>query len=259
MNADNLRLVGHNKMARQITLQLNKEGGYSRPVSEVVLQINDPFSVNKTGTLKHVNNLNPNHPEWLIVPTAQEIADGKIFTVDSNKLGISGYNEPYLSFRDGVLNLDLYVGLQTVSVTGAEGTDYLIGTGLNLLLEAYDSVIIGQEVYQLRKDMPTNGGTVVYLDKELKEDTSEVVFAERNNLKIFNDFRTKCIIGKSAYILLNTKRVPEKEQAILKVVRNKVVAEVAFEQTDYLLADRLLRENVDIGNYLRVLRGGEIW
>src|SRR5690606_7156347 len=165
MNADNLRLVGHNKMARQITLQLNKEGGYSRPVSEVVLQINDPFSVNKTGTLKHVNNLNPNHPEWLIVPTAQEIADGKIFTVDSNKLGISGYNEPYLSFRDGVLNLDLYVGLQTVSVTGAEGTDYLIGTGLNLLLEAYDSVIIGQEVYQLRKDMPTNGGTVVYLDK----------------------------------------------------------------------------------------------
>lgn len=161
MNTDNLRLVGHNKMARQITLQLNKEGGYSRPVSEVVLKINDPFSVNKTGTLKHVNELDPNHPEWLIVPTAQEIADGKVFTVDSYKLGVTDANSGMNSFRDGVLNLNLYVGLQTVSVTGVGGTDYLIGTGLNLLLEAYDSVIIGQEVYQLRKDMPTNGGTVV--------------------------------------------------------------------------------------------------
>src|SRR5690606_39826945 len=100
MNADNLRLVGHNKMARQITLQLNKEGGYSRPVQAVVLQINDAFSGNKTGTLKHVNNLNPNHPEWLIVPPAQELAEGTVFIVDSNKLGRSGYNEPYVSFRE---------------------------------------------------------------------------------------------------------------------------------------------------------------
>src|SRR5690606_18191019 len=138
MSKDNLRLVSSNNLARQISLQLNPEEPYTTPVTTVVLRVDNPFDTKKDGVVKYVNTFDSNHPEWLVIPTASQIGDGKVFDIDSNKLGISGYNEPYVSFRDGILDINCYVGLQTVSVTGAEGADYLIGTGLNLLLETYD-------------------------------------------------------------------------------------------------------------------------
>ena len=262
MSKDNLRLVSSNNLARQISLQLNPEEPYTTPVTTVVLRVDNPFDTKKNGVVKYVNTFDPNHPEWLVIPTASQIGDGKVFLIDSNKLGITGYDESYLSFRDGVLNLNLYVGLQTVSVTGDKDTNWLIGTGLETLLQNYDSVIIGSETYELRKDLPTNGGTVVYLDRYLEEDVTSVTFAERNNLKVFNDFKSKCIIAKSSALLgtdLYPNRTSDKEQAVLKVIRNKMAASILFEQEDYKGAERLLLENIEIGNHLRVLKGGQLW
>ena len=238
-------------MARQITLQYTSEESSSATVpTSVVLKIDNPFDTGFEGSTLYQG------------VEASNIGLGKVFDVNSNTLGLTDANSGVNSFRDGILNINFYVGLQTVSVTGDKDTNWLIGTGLETLLQNYDSVIIGSETYELRKDLPTNGGTVVYLDRDLNEDVTNVTFAERNNLKVFNDLRSKCIIAKSSALLgtdLYPNRTSDKEQAVLKVIRNKVAASILFEQEDYKGAERLLLENIEIGNHLRVLKGGQLW
>src|SRR5690606_36750273 len=97
----------------------------------------------------------------------------------------------------------------------------------------YDSVPIGDEVHTIDKSKDTNTGTVLYLDKDLSEGISEMTVAMRESTKVLSNLRTKKIIAKSAHILCNDYpssryRVLEKENGVLKVIKNKLASEVFF-------------------------------
>lgn len=191
-------------------------------------------------------------------PTASQICNGEVFEIDSNSLGFTKDDQGYYSFRDGIVEVDLHLGMDIVEVTGARGDFFVIGTGLQDVFDNYDSVLIGDKVYIIDKSKDTNAGTVLYFDKDLTEDISEMTVAIRENTKVLSNLRTKIIIAKSAHILSNDYpssryRVLEKENGVLKVIKNKLASEIFFERGDYSKADFMLRENVQIGNYLGVL------
>src|SRR5690606_6786002 len=175
-------------------------------------------------------------------PTASQIGNGRVFETDSNKLGITKDDQGYYSFRDGIVEVDLHLGMDIVEVTGTKGDFFVIGTGLQNVFDNYDSVLIGDEVYIIDKSKDTNAGTVLYFDKDLSEDISEMTVAIRESTKVLSNLRTKKIIAKSAHILSNDYpssryRVLEKENGVLKVIKNKLASEIFFEREDYSKAD----------------------
>lgn len=259
-----LKLIKHDTMTRQLTFQIKPEEAYPLQASIIVLEFDNPFGTGKDGVVRYQNTFDPQHPEYLTIPKAQEIGNGKVFTVDSHKLGLSTSEQGYSTFKDGVINVDAYVGQQSISVTGVKDTNYLVGTNLTEIATSFDAVIVGTDVYKIDKSKPTNAGTVLYLFEDLKSDVTSVTVAYRSNLKLYNNFRTKCLIGKSAHILTNDYSthydILEKERGVLKVIRNDIASRICFEQEDYEKAERLLKENIQIGLRLGILKSnGELW
>lgn len=252
-----LKFVKSELQSRIVTLQYTPDEG--KPVfnaSKVILSVNNPFPKGEDGKAVWVNQLSPTNPSWMIVPTAQQIGSGMVFSIDSHKLGVTEGDSPYQSFRDGVINIDIYVAGDTITVSGAKGNPYVTGTGLQTVLENYDAILIGDEVYKLDKSKGTNGSQILFLLSDLKTDVTSAQIAVRDNLKLFNSFRSQCILSKVASILSsqtyfrpnNTERV----NAVLKIITNLKASEIEFERREYQQADRLLRENVDIIKWLQV-------
>lgn len=244
MTFDNLEFIKNDTLARQISFK-DKSGGYlGRTVTQVILTVKNPFDTKKDGLAKW---------DSTTVPTHVQIKDGKVFEVDSQKLGLTTVNESYWSFRDGVLNWNYFAGFENVAVTGAKGDNFVIGVGFIPLLEkGYDSVIINGKPYAIDLSKPTNAGTVLYTFEPLESNATSVTFAERSNLKLRNNFRTKSAICKAAKSLVGSfrDRIVDKEIAVQKLIRNEMASKILFEQEDYDSSDKLLRENVQILNYL---------
>lgn len=240
-----LNFIKTDTMGRKWTFQLDKE---TSPVIKGVLLIKRPFE-KEDGVQVFDEDT---------TPSISEIGNGKVFDTDSNKLGITKDDQGYYSFRDGIVEAEFHLGFDEVFVTGSEGDFFAIGTGLQQVFDNFDSVLIGEDVFTIDKSKSTNAGTVLYFDKELPEDITSMVVSKRYSTKVLSNLRTKTIIAKSAHILSNDYpssryRILEKENGILKVIKNKIASEIFYEQEDFIKADFMLRENVQIGYYLGVL------
>lgn len=241
---NNLELVSNDLMSRVINFR-DKSGGYAgRTVTQIILTVSNPFGTGKDGLAKW---------DSTTIPTHIQIKDGKVFSVDSQKLGLTTTAQGYLTFRDGVINFDYFVGFENVAVTGTKGNNFVTGTGfISLLEKGYDSVIIKGKPYAIDLSKPTNGGVVLYLFEELSESTTDLTFAERSNLKLRNNFRTKMAICAGAKSLSGSfrDRIVDREVALQKIIRNEMASKELFLQEDYDSSDKLLKENVQILNYL---------
>lgn len=241
---NNLELVSNDLMSRVINFR-DKSGGYTgRTVTQIILTVKNPFGTGKDGLAKW---------DSTTIPTHTQIKDGKVFSVDSQKLGLTTTAQGYLTFRDGVINFNYFVGFEDVSVTGVKGDSFVIGSGFIPLLElGYDSVIINGKPYVIDLSKPTNAGTVLYTFEPLESDTTSLTFAERSNLKLRNNFLTKSAICVGAKALSGSfrDRIVDKEIALQKIIRNEMASKELFLQKDYDSSDKLLKENVQILNYL---------
>lgn len=250
-----LLIISSNEMARQVSLQWDKpEDSPITTASTVIVRVENPFGTKQDGSVKYVNVFDPDFPEHLVIPTAYEIGEGMVFKIDSYKLGITESDKPYYSFRDGVINFDIYVGGSNINVAGEEGDEFIVGTDLGEVLENYDSIIVDDQVYQLLKDKSTNAGTVLYLDRPLETDITSATVAVRDNLKVRNNFRTKCALGKMVPLLADSNyyrpSLDEKQVAIMKVLKNDVASRYLFDSRDYLGSEKLLLENLQIIKWL---------
>lgn len=250
-----LLIISSNEMARQVTLQWDKpEDSPIDNASNVIVKVANPFDTKEDGVVKYVNVFDPDVPENFVIPTASEIGEGKEFTLDSYKLRVTESDKPYYSFRDGVINFDIYVGGSNISVTGNEGDEYITGSGLLDVIENYDAIMVDDSVYNLIKDRSTNAGTVLYLDKPLVSDVSSVTVAVRDNLKVRNNFRTKCALGNAAHILSDSNYyrpgLDERQNAVMKLIKNDIASKFLFESRDYIGSERMLMENLSIIKWL---------
>ena len=247
-----LKLISADKMVRELTFQYTTDEVPKPTLTKVVVTMKDPFNLKKDGKAVFTSST---------IPKTSEIGAGKTFKLNSQLLGVTDFYSSYLTFKDGV-QVCYGADKEVLSVTGVKGNNYLIGTGLQPILESYDSVILpNNDVLQLDKSKPTNGGTVLYFLSDLTQDVTSFNPAWRTTVKLKNDFRTKAVLCKVVHILGSDYRskIDEKENAVQKLIRNKMTADLAWEMEDYDLVDQLLKENIRIGEWLGVIRGGEIW
>lgn len=269
-------IVKTDVMVRVLTLQdvtgaydsETNPNGYGYPnkstseVTAVLVRIKNPFDGHDEKTVRFNSDFDPLHPEYLVVPTANQIADGHVFDINSYVLGATKYDEGYKTFRDGVLDVDYYVAFENITVSGTKGNPFITGTGLHEVLANFDSIIVGTSIYDLNKSMPTNGGTVLYLNKDLEENVTTVKVADKGNVKLYNKFRSKCILKRAGHILSSgysyRERMLEKENGVMKVATNMEAMDICWESEDYTAVNRLTNENLRIGTLLGIIKNGNI-
>lgn len=253
-----LKFINSDLNARKITLQYEKpeDSPITGQVDTVLIEVTNPFSDKKTGITVFKNALDPDHPEYLTNPTAGQIGSGKVFDLDSFKLGNTKSDGGYKTFRDGVIDINAWIGAFVNPFQGNEGEPFVTGNGFIDILENYDGFIVDNVGYRFLKDRSTNAGTVIYLNKPLHRSIDNAVVSLVDNLKLYNDFRTKQAICKIATILTEKSYyrpgLDERQKACLKLLSNKQASSILFEQKSYLESNRLLTENVEISNWLGV-------
>lgn len=253
-----LKFIKSDIQARRITLQYEKPDNtpITGQVHTVLVEVDNPFSDKKKGTTVFKNTLDPENPNYLVDPTAGQIGNGKVFELDSFKLGNTKSENGYKTFRDGVINIDAWIGAFVNPFEGNEGESFVIGSGFISILENYDGIIVDNVGYRFLKDRSTNGGTTIFLDRPLHRSIDNAVVSLVDNLKLYNDFRTKQAICKIATILTEKSYyrpgLDERQRACLKLLTNKQASSILFEQKSYLESNRLLVENVSIINWLGV-------
>lgn len=247
-----LRFVDIDSQSRIIKLQ--DVGKYidilNTDVEAVIVEVDGKNHV------RYNKEFDPEHPDYIVIPNATQIVDGKAFEIDSYKLGITDENESYESFRGGVLDINYYVITGSIELEGEKGDEYLIGEDLHLIYENFDSIVAGGKIYKINKTIPTNAGTVLYLTKPLEEDVSEVEVAYRGNLKVKNDYDTRKILAKTARVLTYRDATPsiwDRKEAIMKLIHNWEASKILWELEEYDEVDLILSENVEIGYYLGLI------
>src|SRR5699024_1509136 len=251
-----LKFINSKLNARKITLQYEKpeDAPFQNQADTVLVEVTNPFSTKESGVTVFKNQVDPDHPEYFTTPTAGQIGNGKVFDLDSYKLGITESDQGYLTFRDGVIDINAWIGAFVNPFEGNEGEPFVIGEGFIGILENYDGFIVDNIGYRFLKDRSTNGGTVLFLDKPLHRDIDNAVVSLVDNLKLYNDFRTKQAICKIATILTEKSYyrpgLDERQRACLKLLTNKQASSILFEQKSYLESNRLLVENVQIIGWL---------
>lgn len=253
-----LKFINSDLNARKITLQYEKpdDGPITGQADTVLVEVTNPFSTKESGVTVFKNQVDPDHPEYLTTPTAGQIGNGKVFDLDSFKLGNTKSEEGYKTFRDGVIDINAWIGAFVNPFEGNEGEPFVIGNGFIDILANYDGFIVDNVGYRFLKDRSTNGGTTIFLDRPLHRSIDNAVVSLVDNLKLYNDFRTKQAICKIATILTEKSYyrpgLDERQRACLKLLTNKQAASILFEQKSYLESNRLLVENTQIIGWLGV-------
>lgn len=251
--ATELKVISLDTMAREFTLQIKTDYEYTSVPNSVVVRVKSPFPSRegKEGVAVFTTTTNP---------TAEQIVDGKVFRINSNNLGVTKDTHGFLSFKDGVIEIDCYLGLEKIDLVGNEGDFYATGQNLTSVRDNFDAIIVEGNVYNIDKSKPTNAGTILYFFEEFKISFLKAEKSLRANVKTFNEFRTNYIISKFGQIVSQQHGSPitEKERALVKVLFNKEDAKIRFERKDYSGSSFSLRENIEIGNYLGVLKKGEV-
>lgn len=126
------------------------------------------------------------------LPTPQQIARGynvELTTALFKYEGERGSIEPTDMFKDGVLDVNMYVNFVGMSgVTIEKGTNFIYGpagTSFTGVLQ-YDAVIVNDKIYMIDKgvDVDTNGNTIIYILGQFEEDATSFTAAYRANLKV---------------------------------------------------------------------------
>ena len=229
-----------------------EEGEVLPTLNKVVVQSDNPFR-RELGRAVFVNDSDPNNPDFIYYPTAENIGDGETFSLNSNNMGITDFYSPYYAFRDGVISMDAYASWESISAEGTQGNNFLkVTSGALDVIEQYSAVIVNSEVYHIDKTQYTNADTLIFLMEDLLTDVDSVELAIRDNVKLWNNVRTKKTIAElvSAISLNNPKRkiFVDLEQAVLKVIRNDIASKILFQNKEYDRSEYLLKENLKIAD-----------
>lgn len=119
-------------------------------------------------------------------PTLEQMANGYVFTINTGFMTEqteSGIIEPSYIFKDGVLDINLYVAFSGYEdVVGKKGENFITGADFADAYKA-DSIVINDVIYDIDKSRDNNGYNVLYLLSELDEDITEFDILYRSNTK----------------------------------------------------------------------------
>jgi len=237
---------------------INNSTGYNFPntsigdISKVILTISE-FDSNKVykQTFSRVSDIA--HPEYILTPTINQLTAGTEFEVSARSLGLSTI---YTPFEDGVLNINMY-SLTTNIKTGiiaAIGTPFILGSNLDSYLQ-YDSILIGDTIYDIDKTKTTNGGTILHLVQEILVTANSFTALYRANTKIIIDMGTKTylynLVGKLAHNSCDCNS--KTKDLLLDIEIFKWASQYAYNSGDYIEANKLIKSAYKAAKYVNCI------
>jgi hypothetical protein len=144
-----------------------------------------------------------------------------------------------LQFEDGVYDLNEYVFVtDTFDIFEANlgENNIILSTPITEeYLNTFDSITDqAGNIYNIDKSKPFSA-TTIYLVEELLVNATTIRIGYRANIKFLNTRNFDYILGKQT-----TNCKPCGKQTSINILYNKIMAEEAFRQEDYLLANKLI-------------------
>lgn len=207
------------------------------------------YKEDKLHSVKYVRSLDPLNPEFLTIPSIEDIANGTEVNINSITLGITTPEEGLKTFADGVYDITMYTILgpgYSITVSGDKGNKEIIGNGLDIIFNNYFYINFNNIIYTIDKSRGTNAGENLYLIEDLKDDIvneqiNPVLFS---NKKALNDAGSNCCISNgSGKLVLDSCCSPcesKFEKAFFKLILYKMVAKINFNLCNYDKANDLL-------------------
>lgn len=150
-----------------------------------------------------------------LLPTPRQLAWGHklelttgLFKTDTER----GVTEPSEIFEDGLLNIDQYTVFRGQdNVVIGKGTNFIYGGDGVFFHEDLkaDSIIVNNEIYQIDKSMFDNGGSIIYITGQFKDDSTVFDVAYRANAKAMLISMSENMHGYACSLLRNQLDHPD--------------------------------------------------
>lgn len=229
-------------------------GGYGGPniqrsaVDSIIFTISH-YDQHKYDKVRYVRVPVPSRPEYLTVPSIDQITSGTIIGLNSLTLGRSSVGKSLIPFKDGIYDINMHVITKSApsSYKGYKG-GYFIESNSAVMMDIfnkYDSIIINNNIYNIDKTTISNNN-ILYIEQPLKEDFELGILevAYRGNVKAYSDVLSdKCIITSIGVLSVDKCSrcdSKKKEEDLFKYIMYKIAAELEFECGNYSKANDLL-------------------
>lgn len=175
------------------------------------------------------------------LPKPVNLGYGHTLTLTTNlfkKTTSTGVMEPWGLFKDGVLDLSMYVEFIGQSgVVIQKGTNYITGGSFTRELKA-DAVIVDGKIYQIDKSMYSNGNTIIYVTGSFDVDATSFNILYRSNMKVLLQSITRNLHAYACKTMRDDIKSPEWNQinTALSFLR---ASEGFFKSEDYSEANGL--------------------
>lgn len=242
-----LNFLNLSASGKEITLQ-DKTSSYtngSYVVEGVILKLTNAFS--KTdATIEYDDTTNP---------TYQQVIDGIEFKINSVLSGDSTVQQGFKTFKDGVLEINYYPYTQVVQGQGTKGNHYIITTDSFELVNNFEAIVVGDNIYHIDKSKNTNAGTLLYLVEGLKEDVENFYPCYRGITRVLVDTLVKQSIAEGATALAYPhNRHNGLKEGVKTLIHNYTANKIWFDLGDYGIINHTTKENYQIIDLYRLGR-----
>lgn len=222
--------------------------GYNTPNLNITDIDNILFTISEYDSdtvkkLRFVRVSDPNHPEYLLQPSINDIANGnENVEFTSITLGITEPQNGLKAFSDGVYDINMYTLFGQTAGTGNRGDKIIFGSGFTSIYNDIDFIEINNNIYTIDKSIPVDD-SILTLVEELKDDVNEFYQAYRANVKGMNSAASDCCgneeAGKLAEKDCNCNK--DKFNTLFKLWMYKIAATIDFNCDNYKRANDLLK------------------
>lgn len=239
-----------NIVVRDITgeYSIDNTGGYGGSnilvsnISDIIFTISS-YDSNKVDSLRFVRTSDVNHPEYLTLPTINDITNGTPVNINSVNLNITKPNQGLKAFPDGVYDINMYVANNSLfNIVGNKGDSFVTSStgGMDAVFNLYDGILIDNNIYTINRNIPSNAN-ILYLEKPLKENATTFKGVYQGNVKMYSDnLGKKCIVNAVGNLSLEDCGCKKEEDLLFKYMMFTIAAQLEFDCGNYEKANDLL-------------------
>lgn len=222
--------------------------GYNNPnlnisdIENILFTISE-YDSDTIKKLRFVRVVDPLHPEYLLQPSIDDIANG-VENVEFNSivLGITDTQEGLKAFSDGVYDINMYTLFDQMAGTANKGDKVITGSGFTTVYDTVDFIEINNIIYTIDKSIPADDNNLTLVE-ELEEDVNEFFQAYRSNIKGINSAASDCCGNQEAGKVSESDCSCNKNKfdALFKLWMYKIAATIDFNCDNYKRANDLLK------------------
>ena len=251
-----LEILSVDKIGRIITVKddtgvydpVDNPGGYGTPNIETSDVQGLYFSISNYCSNKvywfRAEREYMNIPNFIVMDIDSVMDGSEDVQLTTGMFGITPIDKGVAEFQDGVLDINYYVYLNAVEVSGVKGAIYITGDDLPDY-QTLDSILINGKMYSIDHNKPVGDGKTMFLTEPLLDNADEAYPAYRVNQKVFMDKWSLRVMsamsGKLAGSYCNGCGDTVAQKILLTIKHNRDAALLDFIEEDYKGANSKLK------------------